>query len=95
MKKIFWLLTATLLSGCSGNMPIAAGGGPNEYVIIRRHMAGPFSDLSIAKREAREEATEHCKKMGKVFAEKYSLDRPIDFAQVPETTLFFTCAEVK
>jgi hypothetical protein len=91
MNKIFWFFIVILLAGCSGNMPISAAGGPNEYVVVRRHLAGPFSSLAIAKREAREDATEHCKKMGMAFAEKYSIDRPIDFAQVPETTLFFTC----
>lgn len=87
------VLILVFLGGCTSSIPISKTGNSDEYVVVARNMAGPFSSLELAQQEAITRATEYCKEMGKVFVQKYAIDRPMAIAQAPESTLFFGCAD--
>ncbi len=91
MKTMYLATLAVLLCACTSNIPVSSTGKDGEYVVVGRNMAGPFSSLELAQKEAIDLATEACRKMGKKYSKLYSIDRPMAIAQAPESTLYFTC----
>lgn len=90
LKILSAMSFAILSAACNTLVPISQTGNPNEYVVVERD-TGPFSNIASTKEEATRRAIEHCKNMDKQFVEKYSIDRPRNFGQFPDATLFFTC----
>ena len=86
-----WLVVMAL-AAC-GQMPVVATDRAGEFVVAERH-TGPFATLSNAKAHATARAVEHCRAMGgKKFVERYSVDKPRTFLQLPESTLYFACVD--
>lgn len=90
-KSVILILLLAFVSGCTTSLPVTNTGTPNEYVVVARNSASVFSSLEEAQKEAESKAMFYCTGMGKVYVKKYSLDRPMAIAQVPESSLYFTC----
>lgn len=94
MKKSY-LLSAfgltMLVTACTSSIPVVKTNNPDEYVVVGRNSASVFSSLKLAQEEAELQANEHCKALGKTYKKNYAIDRPMAVAQVPESTLYFTC----
>lgn len=85
------MLLFPILSACTSSLAVMATGKEGEYLSIGRNMAGPFSSLERAQKEAKKNATEFCEKMGMTYKKKFAVDRPMAIGQVPESSLYFTC----
>lgn len=90
-KMYLAFFLATLLTACTSSIPIVKTNNPDEYVVVGRNSASVFSSLQLAQEEAELRAKEHCNALGKAYKKNYAIDRPMAVAQVPESTLYFTC----
>ena len=92
-KRIIILIGALIVSttACTSSIPVVKTNNPDEYVVVGRNSASVFSSLQLAQEEAELRAKEHCKALGKAYKKNYALDKPMAVAQVPESTLYFTC----
>lgn len=94
MLKIVLLSSLLFLASCTAAMPIKETGVSGEYVITRTSIS-IVSTLDAVKQEALNDAKAYCTQQGKVYVEKYSIDRARSMGQFPETTTIFTCASAK
>jgi len=86
------LACSVFMLGACTHVQITPTDKPNEFVVVERHN-GLFSTVAEAKAGAVEKAKAHCSTMGKKYVEKYAIDRPHNWGQFPESTLYFTCVE--
>lgn len=87
------LLVVLSLAGCGSDMPIKKIGGTTKEYVVNRDDKGPFGNLPDLKRRVMSEARAFCETQGKVFVERYSLDKERAVLVWPETTLYFECAD--
>lgn len=91
-SKIYFAFGLTMLvTACTSSIPVVKTNNPDEYVVVGRNSAAVFSSLQLAQEEAELRAKEHCNALGKAYKKNYAIDRPMAVAQVPESTLYFTC----
>lgn len=97
MMKFKYLVAFAVLaaSGCGTDMPIKKIGGTSSEYIVNRDDKTPLGNLPDLKKRVLSEAQAHCSAQGKVFSERYSIDKERAIFVWPETTLYFECAEIK
>jgi hypothetical protein len=93
--RIYVIGIAALLAACTSSLPVVPTGNAGEYLVVARNSASVFSSLEEAQKEAQLRAMEYCRGMGKPYIKRYSIDRPMAIAQVPESSLYFSCGNLR
>lgn len=91
MKAFFATFALLLTAGCASHTGVVATGG-DSYMVSRQDN-GLTAAVGSLKAENMKEAAEFCSKKGKAFAVQSSEDIPRAFGKIPQSTLYFKCAE--